>query len=199
VKYLIGAVVGVALTVAGGALAGSTYFWGNERAFISVDGEMAASLRLQADKDLNVGAGHIRFEAADGNFEFESGERAEASRISPYDIGTPKRKPLLVGGSGDHQDVLALIVEGTPRQQKPLQEWRAGDRAVASIDAHGQLTTRRVKARTISLGDARLFIRSYGNRLYLIAVLPDGRRFQLPFQQLTSANLAAYERRSHRE
>jgi hypothetical protein len=166
-RFAAGVIVGVTLTAAATAFAAGpwpgTYAWftGDNGAGI---GRLGTALSVFSEHDLNVHAAHIRMEAEDGNMELESNASVAATTLNPYNIGTPQRKSLQVGGWQDGEDILPLIVAGTPRQKHNLQEWRSGSKTVAAIDSKGSL----------HLGSIGLTASLRNGRVVLVATLPNG-------------------------
>jgi hypothetical protein len=167
----IAATLGAAATSFAGEQGMSPFFWGDERAYVAIRAETQDDLELFALDDLNVFAEHIRLSARDANLELESPTEFEATRLSAYDIGTPNRKPIKIGGSTDDQDVTALIVTGRHGQRRPLQQWRASGNAVAAIHPDGSL----------DLGGIRLRLQLRGGVLRLVATMPDGQKQTVRF------------------
>jgi hypothetical protein len=173
-RFAAGIAVVLALSTAS-ALAASpwtgSYAWfsGDDQAGI---GRMGTALSAFSNQDFNVHAHHLRFESEDGNVEMESGDHAAATMLTPYYIGTSRRKPLQVGGAGDGEDVLSLIVAGTPGQKNNLQEWRSGTATVAAITSTGQLR----------LGGVAVSVQMRNGRAVLVATLPNGKKQTLAFR-----------------
>ena len=135
--------VGALTVLAGGyAFTDGPYVWqtGDATRFVAGYANDPDSMRIYAERDLNVLARHVRIEAQDGNIELESSGPAP-TRLNPYTIGSATRKPLQIG-QDDGQDLLSLIVDGHAGQRNPLQEWRAAGVPVAAIDAGGSLHLR---------------------------------------------------------
>jgi hypothetical protein len=142
------------------------WFQGDDRAYIGgADGDAAGTLAISAEKDLDIGANHIRFGAQDGNYEFEHGEEVPATHLNSYSIGTPNRTPISVGGD-DGQDVLSFVVYGKAGQENDLQQWAPGSKVTAAIDGNGHLR----------LGNVVITADIQSGRARLIAVLPDGEK-----------------------
>jgi hypothetical protein len=95
------------------------------------------TLDLQAARDLNLNAGHVRIVGRDGNFELEHSGNVPASTLSAYEVGTATRTPIQIGGAD--QDVLSLLVAGQSGQAHDLQEWAAGAQPVLAVDSRGRL------------------------------------------------------------
>jgi hypothetical protein len=167
-RVLGGVVAGSALTCAATAIAAGpwpgTYAWFNGDAQAGI-GRLGSALSAFSLGDFNLHAHHVRIESEDGNIELESGKGAETTTLNPYFIGTATRKPLQVGWP-DGKDVLPFIVTATPGQKKNIQEWRAGSKTVAAMNAKGQLR----------LGSITLAVQLVGGRAVLTAILPNGTR-----------------------
>jgi hypothetical protein len=126
------------------------------------------NLVLRADGDINLRAGHVRLMADTGAFRLEIGRHASYGRINAYYIGTAQRTPVVVGAP-DGQDVTSLVVQGSARQRRDLQQWMTGERVVAAIDPEGRLR----------LGGVTIDVELVDGRVILAAVLPDGMRQRL--------------------
>jgi hypothetical protein len=170
--FAVGAVASAAL---GGGTVANQWLWfkGDQQTFIaSPKGPAypANSLLMTVSGDLDVGAGHIRFGAGDGNYEFEHGSGTPFTHLNSYYEGTPTRTPILIGGN-DGQDVLSLLVQGKLGQAHDLQDWEAGNTVQTAIDGSGNLR----------LGDVVLKAMIVNGHVELIAVLPDGSTQLLAF------------------
>ncbi len=152
---------------------------GDERAYVAGSAE-GDSLALFALQDVNIGSNHLRMSARDGNFEFEHDAKVAASTLNAYVIGTGTRTPIAIGG-WDDQDVVSLIVGGTARQHKDIQQWQLGGRTVAAIDAAGALR----------LGPITISGALENGRAVLVATLPDGSRQTLATGTVAPAATAA--------
>jgi hypothetical protein len=95
------------------------------------------NLDLQADSNINLTSQHVRIVGRDGNFEFEHAATSPASTLTAYNLGTPTRTPIEIGGAD--QDVLSLLVNGKPDQTNDLQEWAAGGKPLLAVDSRGRL------------------------------------------------------------
>lgn len=166
VSFTVGvAVGGLVVLTSGYAFSDGPYTWmtGDASRFVAGYEKDSQSMRIYAERDLNVLARHVRIEAQDGNIELESSADALTTRLNPYTIGTPTRKPLQVGGD-DGQDVLSLIVDGRDGQKQPLQEWRSSGVPVAAVDENGGLHLR----------GAVIMLQVYKQKYRLVARFPNG-------------------------
>lgn len=123
------------------------------------------TLTISADGDLDIGAGHIRMGAQDGNYEFEHGKSVPETHLNSYYVGTPTRTPISVGGD-DGQDVLSFVVRGMHGQKNDLQQWAPGGKVTLAVDGSGRLR----------LGQVVLLTEIVRGKARLVALLPDGTR-----------------------
>lgn len=130
-----------------------------------LDGTGLGTVALDAQDDLDVTAGHVRFVSTDGNYEFEHGPAVPETHLNSYVKGTPTRTPISVGGT-DGQDVLSFVVRGKAGQRNDLQQWQPGGRTTLAVDGHGRLR----------IGEILLVSEQTATGERLTAVLPDGRR-----------------------
>jgi hypothetical protein len=128
----------------------------------------AADLNLQAARNFNINASHVRLVGRDGNFEFEHQTSVPVSDINAYDVGTGRRTPVQIGVV-DGQDVVALRVAGSAGQKHDLQQWTSGGKIVAAVDAKGRL----------HLGSVALSTEVVSGVPYLVARLPSGKVYDI--------------------
>jgi hypothetical protein len=141
------------------------WFEGDDSSYIGGP-QGTGDVSLFATRDVNVQAGHIRFAAADGNFEFEHGSSRNGAHLIAYDYsanGGVERTPILIGG-GDEQDLVSLLVSGKKTQEHDLQQWTNAGTVKAAIDGRGRLRIGRVTLTTTIRGGKAL----------VIAILPSG-------------------------